>query len=457
MKIRAISSEPTLDEGIYLSSQEGMGPKELSKARAEKATPSMFMGPEYLYRPDDEPEDIVHLEVLGETEPLPSLVDVDQHQLTGFKGAKIFYAFAVVPSDTWQEPASSRKDFSQIVSDAVNVTNIYSDDTVSDVEESLRKVRRDLMIMFSHGSQQQKDNANKSFEALKKLIQVMQEEGVQTVGELEEITAEGLGAFRDESDYKEKFLFHAAQSLAKKIKRPSTPGEVKMSEEILKRSIQLFVHRFREPFDVIAHPASGSGFNEALVAGLKNHYPNARKELLEKLPGKDTNINWEEIFDRAERGHKDAVRRLAAKEKMPKGYAKLKMPPDRRARLGQPEFAIFIKDFLPLPEVAPDKVLEPTDPEWVEWWAADKVATGLFNLRKSGDNPPDMKALEGMRGDKRYAQIFKGPSQSVDGQRVLVVDDNVAYSATMQILHDLLQQQNPSEIVLFTPFYMSHA
>ena len=76
------------------------------------------MGPEYLYRPDDEPEDIVHLEVLGETEPLPSLVDVDQHQLTGFKGAKIFYAFAVVPSDTWQEPASSRKDFSQIVSDA---------------------------------------------------------------------------------------------------------------------------------------------------------------------------------------------------------------------------------------------------------------------------------------------------------------------------------------------------
>ena len=55
--------------------------------------------------------------------------------------------------------------------------------------------------------------------------------------------------------------------------------------------------------------------------------------------------------------------------------------------------------------------------------------------------------------DKRYLQMFDQP-QGITSKRVLVVDDNVAYGGTMEIVNDLLLKRQPEEIVIFTPFYM---
>lgn len=432
-------------EGVYLSSYANMGPEHL-RAATDKA--AMFMAPEYLYRPEDRPEDIVHLQPLDSAQSLSTLPNDPNRQLPSFAKAKIYYAFKVVPNTSFVNPEAGidqKEDYTQALQDAIDVSHkptrdaIKSANSLEDVEQILRKVQ--IAQVDRNMGQKSRDSAKESEGPIRTLRQAMVDNGFQTLDELEAYSRSAA----DYNDYKQKFLFHAAQSLARKIKNPQTVGEARMSTAILLRAVQNFRRVMGGNFDFIVYPESSKQFNLHMAEEFKSIYPNAQIVPLSKLAGSSTTIDADAIYDRASKLHNMAV----SGQKMP---ARLNMDLERRSHVTSSK----MYNIADLPPVENNETLKPADPRWVDWWSAQLAGKLEAAMRRAGDRPIVAKDLQMLGHDKRYLQMFSQPGVDCRDKSILVVDDNVAYGSTMEIIHDMLYKSRPRSIMLFTPFYMDN-
>jgi phosphoribosylpyrophosphate synthetase len=422
-----------------------MGPSEFAKATGRDKT-AMFMGPKYLYRAKDHPEDIVHMEPIDKLVELPAIPD-DPHALPSFEGIHIYYAYAVVPSSDFVEPGSASSpeanytDYTELVDSVAHL--VHPEEPRSEVERALADANRQVRWGMAYNPTIQAE-AEEDVKALEKALETMDKVGVSTLADLSDSTQKA----HDYINYKGKFLFHAAQSLAKKIKNPS-PEEQETSDQFIRGAIQRLVQVHKQPFDIIAYPSSkkkaGSNFNIRIAKALQDVYPNAKPIEISKLSGNETEINWEAVYDRALTYHEEAKAGMHKR-----GRANLNMSPDRRAKVTDSSY-FNVAD---LPQVDPEITLTPADEEWVEWWVAQLVAQLEVPVKMSGDKPIVAKTLQKLGSNKRYLKMFAKPTEDLRDKAILIVDDNVAYGGTMQILNDLVREQSPKEVLIFTPFYM---
>jgi hypothetical protein len=454
-----------LFEGIYFGDTTGLTPQNIETARGQAGVGGrrggvkganglvdLFMNRPYLYRDEDSPEDLVHLQAIDKIEQLPFLPTNHDSRLS-FRGVKIYYAFAVVPNESYQgkevEAAYPKVDDTITVDQAKETARLMRS-VFADADSFTRKDVRD--IIGNLDDYFTNPDFRNSRDSLRKL-RIMLPSLVTGMTRLKAATVKQLITFlsRPNTSTRHKFsadvLRYAKQSLAKKIKRPTQPGEEEMSQKVIEKAATNFIRIFRDPFDVIVTPTSSAGFNSKFVEVLKQMggWGGTPVITLDKLLGKDVDIDLASLYDIAQRHH-DAASNGTYNDK-------LVMTPERLAAA-----AAFHSRKLPtstLPPVDMNQSLPPTDPRWVEWWIQGKVAAIESQLKKYEGVEPPVKALQ-LDQLKQYIQLYGDNEQlgSVKGKRVLIIDDNVAYSATMQMVHALVKEHGPNEVMIFTPFYM---
>lgn len=453
----------TIREGIYFGDTTGLTPKGIEAARTKAAAGKgqhggargsgglvdLFMNRPYHYREEDTPEDLVHLNPLNTVTQLPVLPD-SPYARASFRGAKIYYAFSVVPSESYSGPEV------EAAYPSITVTK----DQVSQAGKLLRTVfdgadefgRADIREIIDDNDQfltnpefrEHRDTLTKLKVVLPGILDAMRKLKAKTIPQLLRFLAVPASSTRHK--FTADVLGYAKESLAKKIKRPTDPGEEEMSRQVLERATNNFVRLFPQPFDFIVAPESSSDFNGKLIALLKAKSGNDTPVVtLEKLLGQDVTVDARSLYERAWQYHDEAVQTGKYNER-------LVFTPERLAAARQ---ATRSMDANTLPDVPMDQPLTPMDPRWADYWVQSKVGTVDSQLAGHQTKKPAIKAMQNIDKLKQYMQLYSGAGlEGVEKKRVLIVDDNVDNSATMQMLHALVKERGASEVVIFSPFYM---
>lgn len=483
MKLRAVANE-----GVFIKSYEGLDPTTVLQAKEGAGKrrgggkgggglSDLYMGREYHYRPEDHPEDIVHLEPLNKVQELPA-VPSDPHAIRTFKGAKIHYAFTIVSPDNftdeavrggWQLPPDfigEVRKLRQLYDSAMRTVGVQKKeqrplDTDADLHYRLDRIRIRRQYITSQSNLYGDGYGDKELKGLQeeeaiitKMLAYMDKLGVKSITDLED---DQQGVFTYSVNDKERevsrgefvssHLNYAGQSLAKKIKNPTTPDEREMSKQVT-YAAAINLARLYKPFDLIVLPASSSSYNiESLVTAVRQQpgWGEIPYIQLQKLTGDKVldEIDVASLIERAE----EYNRRAIAKEPIHKG---LNLIPSNLVKIQN-------STDTPLPRIDMSAVLTPENPAWIEWWTAGKIALIRATLSKYIGKPVPIKALTDIDQYKKYIQLYTASSQELQqiaGKRVLILDDNVNHSATMQMVNAVVKKGNPQEVLIYTPFYM---
>lgn len=475
-----------IQEGIHIGDYQGLTPEAILNAKGSGGKrrrgggagggglTDLYMSREYLHRPEDHPEDIVHTQLINKVEQLPAVPD-DPHAIRSFRGAKILYAFTLVPSKGFTDPAvksgwqlphgleSQIREFKTLYQEyykfkgiPVKDRKVFNTDAelhtrLERVESELRKVEYDLKQYATQRLEKLKTDLSRERDLINSFLELMNTHKMKSLDEL----GEEAGSYYDVDDkritrneFAASHLKYAAQSLARKIKNPTTDGEKQMSLEIT-NSAAANLARLTHPFDVIVLPASSSSYNLDVLVGAVKQQPgweNIPVVPLTKMTGRQASdeIDVASLIERAEEAHQRSITSRAPN-------SKLTLNPDQIARV-----RASIGD-MPMPRIDETQPLSPSQPEWVEWWVAGRVAAIRAALSRHLDVPVPIKELTDIDSYKKYMQIYTADPaslQGLKGKRVLVLDDNVNHQATMQMVHSLVKKASPAEVLIYTPFFM---
>jgi adenine/guanine phosphoribosyltransferase-like PRPP-binding protein len=453
----------TIREGIFFGNTTGLDPAGIEAARKKAATGKgqhggargsgglvdLFMNRPYQYRDEDSPEDLVHLNPLNSVTQLPVLPD-SPYARASFRGAKIYYAFSVVPRESYRGPEVESQFPSINISkdDAERVQKMLGkifDDAGQFTRKDLRGIIKTMDKNYLGDPEFQEHWP--ALQELKTLLPSYLDAMTKLkVGRVAGLTRALLrDAELDRGKFSGEILDYAKESLAKKIKNPTAAGEQEMSRQVLERAVNNFVRLFPQPFDFIVAPESSSDFNGKLIGLLKARGGAGTPVVtLNKLLGRDVAIDFRSLYERAWQYHDEAVQ-------TGKYLKNMVFTPERIAKAQQETRTMDAKT---LPAVDPGESLTPLDPRWADYWVQSKIGFLDAGLGPYQDKKPPIKALQ-MDDYKQYMQLYSGEGlDDVKGKRVLIVDDNVDNSSTMQMLHALVKERGAGEVVIFSPFYM---
>lgn len=432
----------------------------------------LYMDKEYAYKPVDDPSDLIRTEHLPALKKLPK-IKVKNSRI-GFENASIYYAYAMVPVEGYQEPfidsAYPKVDahFINLAKTIKSVYKHYSKNSTPTGEVSMSGYGIDIPI-FRLKDLKEFDSVEsleqfrdfliryKSYETaepspaqlINMIDEIIIEMDKQNVDDLTSLLEKGKGKVKhggmSRKDFIKNHLRYAAQSIAKKLKNPESPDEAQMSEHITKSAVDKFISTYGS-YDIIVIPESSSDYNMRMAEEFKKHpkFANAEIITISKMSGKEAAQDiggiYENLWNRAMAIQKGLIDRYIDQEELRKTKA----------------FAASIG--LTLPKIDMNEALFSFTNEYPEWWAASRLNMIVSHLTRLGDKNAQVKALTAIDNYKQYAQIFKLEQEKIKlmfKRDVLIVDDNVNYSASMQMLHNIVSKGEPKSIMIFTPFYMN--
>jgi hypothetical protein len=328
MKLRLIYT--ALNEGIYIKGSDGqstgyedltltnlMGDAErgIKKMNTRSLTP-LYSKPTYAYREENLPSDLVHVYPL------------DKSVLTKIPYTKIYYAFAVVPSEDFMDQTLEPEfgpdtDYSinKSTNEWINKVRIAVRDEFGSTSSS-----HSALFAFSNSPAKPKINSmqvldmmvsgDRKFskaakDAAKNLIQQLEKHNTVWLADIEKEISEKFGSkevkhrgaeatasgtrkrsmasikITREAAAKEH-LRYASVALAKKLKQPSNADEQRMADKLTDMSVRMLIRKFK-PFDFIVRPESSSSYNDKLVNLIKSQsgWENMQDLVLNKRLGKD--------------------------------------------------------------------------------------------------------------------------------------------------------------------------
>lgn len=468
MKLRAVYDR-TLREGLYLHSFDGLTPASLRQAKTPQKQLSqgekpievgdLYRDQEYRYRERDDPADLVKLQPLLTSTKL-GVVPADPAARSSFQGAKIYYGFSVDPQAEDQMVRGLRQDDQDLWTDIQDIADspylkarggpgvARADDTINQLQDLSRKI--DKSALAYKYDQERSSALQELAKHCRTAISRMQEGNIATVGEL---ASSGDRASENQA-LAQQHLRHAGISLAKKIKKPATPEEGEMSRKVAELAAGLWARLKPAGYDLIAYPQSSSDFNARFIGELQRFpgYAQAQVVELKKLLSNHAKIDIEEIWAWAQQEHEKFLET---------GTGRKPITSQMRQNLNPQHLSQLHAAGLELnqdPKTDHKGNLLPSNPDWVEWRTAYTAAQlegelDKLNKSKGGPAPAEIKGMSA-RAAKRYLDMFSHEGLDAAGKKVLVVDDNVAYSATMQIVNHLVKKQGPAAVDLYTPFYM---
>ena len=470
MKLKLILAN--INEGVYIKDYSGLTIDEILKAKAKSkgsentskrgagkgGLTDLYMGREYAYRDKDDPSDIVHVEPLNKMTKLP-VVPKDPTARQSFKGASIYCAYAIVPSENFEDYtiASGYKDD---YTDPVKKITLEKD--ISKLDSSVKKYYSSFGINTNYRipvrdftyanllNQRNRANARQAdeeFETINRILAYIKNNNIDTnFHRLDDIIKKPNKSKPSRLAFTSDHLRYAAQSLAKKIKNPKSESEKEMSEKLTQGAVTNLT-RIIPPHDIIIAPASSSTYNDTLIQMIKsqNGWSQSKVIKLSKLTGDEAidQIDKNSLTERAYRIHNTA-REYGSR-------SNTTLSPQKLA-------AIRSQTDVKLPTIDMNKPLKADNKAWVEWWVAEKITMAKKLLSRYIGKPIAIKSLAAFDNYKKYLQIFKAEADdlyAMNKKRVLIVDDNVNHQATMQMVYDLVEKGLPSQIVIFTPFYMN--
>ncbi len=453
-------------EGVFFGDTNGLSPKGIEAARTAASRQKgqhggakgsgglvdLFMNRPYHYREEDTPEDIVHLNPLNSVTQLPVLPD-SPYARNSFRGAKIYYAFSVVPNEEYKgsEVESAYPSVSitkEQASEAGKLMRQVFDGADEFGRVDIKEVVDEMDTQFLGNAEfrEHRSTLQRLKVLLPGVLDGMRKLKAKSIPQLVRFLAVPASSTRHK--FTADVLGYAKESLAKKIKRPTGPGEEEMSRQILERSTNNFIRLFPQPFDFIVAPESSSDFNGKLIALLKSKSgADTPVVTLQKLLGRDVGVDMASLYDRARRYHDEAVQTGEYNER-------LVFTPERIAKAQQNTRSLNAET---LPAVRPGESLTPMDVRWADYWVQSKVGTVDSELSAHQTKKPPIKAMQNVDKLKQYMQLYSGDGlDGVKKKRVLIVDDNVDNSSTMQMVHALVKERGASEVVIFSPFYMGN-
>lgn len=469
MKLRAILCK-TVREGLYLHSFDGLTPDTFRRAKEKVPKGVKRDGPkigdlyrqqEYRYRDQDDPADLVRLQPLLTSRKL-NIVPADAHARSSFAGAKIYYGFTVDPkandrmvqglrepgaNDLWHDIAAITD--SPLLLGRGKPGTAYGLDTPEKLQELARKIDK---AALNYRGEPEETAYRKLSTMVRTAVQRIQDHNLKNIAGLE-ATADDVGR-KDEDEPGKQHIRHAGLSLAGKIKDPQTPAEKEMSAKVIQLASEYWTRMRPSGYDLLVYPQSRTPFNSHFIAALRHHPGYAQAEVVElrKLLAHETRINIDEIWAWAQSEHDNPSTGRNTKRAIAKKYLPGGTEPINQAHLSQFYAAGLELNLTPRTDAAGN--IPVSSPDWVDWRTA--LTASQLEGELAGHKPQDvvqMKTVEA-RANKRYLDLFTSDGLDAAGKRVLIVDDNVAYSATMQALNDLVTKQNPASVDLYTPFYM---
>jgi hypothetical protein len=338
-------------EGVFIKSYDGLDPSNILTAketggkrrggsRGSGGLTDLYMNREYHYREEDDPEDLVHLKPLNKVTTLPTVPD-DPHAIRSFMGVKIHYAFSVVPADNFTDQAvrggwELPPNFTQLVKElrglyeaAMHTQGIPRKDrkpldTDADLHHRLDRIssrisflEQQLREFQSQKVQKDIDDLNREKQLIMQMLGFMDKLKLRSISELEEddrgTFSYGVGD-KERSVSRREFtashLTYASQSLAKKIKNPTTEQEREMSYKVTEAAV-VNLARLYAPFDIIVLPSSSAPYNTETLVPLvhaQNGWQGIPVIQLNKITGDKAldEIDVGSLISRAEQYHERA-------------------------------------------------------------------------------------------------------------------------------------------------------
>lgn len=384
----------------------------------------------FIIRDDDHPDDIIQFEPFHGARSLNDLSAMSSsgQSLSSFSGQQIYFGYKISKADDINASFSANYDFS-VVSDSIDILGDYDKwkrenfplrsqrprhgklDSLNSLKQEIEWIKKQSLSSELHKySQVMMDIINAI-----NYLNGTNDPGLQG-GEIYNISSvsglkEALGRIKTKSAQTvEPLLKASAIAFAKAVKDPQNNEEIKLREYIISKVLKKFTE-FGKSYDLIVYPESKSSFNGELADRLAKSM-GSRAVRVDKLA--DPTVNRSALGDRARR--------------------------DFEARRGSD-----VKDISGnVVARGPSKGQE-ADPNWASAWE-DKEARKL-------EGPEGSEIKRRFQDKRRYLNLFADPTDIDDD--ILLIDDNIDSGSTMEIIHGLLNQYNPSVLDMFTPFHMS--
>lgn len=331
---------------------------------------------------------------LIQIKPVSQVKELPSIPLSDGENARIYYAFQFVPFEKWNNPAASQ---SLGVNDRQRKTFRFINDMVGK-DPMLAKMIRTAQPSEVQRRMNQLDSRGWVDIDVIAIYQKWITKGDKQDAQMNRVQnmadsaskLPGYGQQISPELYKEIKL-----SFAKAIKDPQSPAMTAVRDNVISKSIELFA-KFHgaDKFDYVVYPQSSSEFNKVMGEELANHLGIKAIQGFAKNPPELQTINTIQM-------RKD----FEAKKGRRKPVGDLVKSRTERIR-----------------NTLRDKI-HGVDPELRQY-------VGVFR--------PDHKI-----GNKYFAN-----------KRLIIIDDNVATSATFQMLHRMVNMSQPKSVVIFSPLYI---
>ena len=231
-----------------------------------------------------------------------------------------------------------------------------------------------------------------------------------------------------------KYLHSLKYAFADALKHPSTPKGEKARDSFIQNAATNFIKQHRNDYDIITFPESSSDFNTLLAQAIANGSGAQIMQGFEKKLVKNVTVDDKALGSRYDMDDDDAPAdqdwQRMQNHLNPKNVDKDEDLPDSQRRRSETDREREVR----------------------------KLKQSLTDQTPKGPtrNTKKIEIKRVASGDKRRYLDFLNTSNNLDmrGKRVLVVDDNVAHSGTMERIFLLAQRQQPAVLDLYTPLYM---
>lgn len=455
-----VDDNPSISQGVSsILDDEGTSKK-------SRMIDYLHKSPFTKFSDEDNPEDFIKVEPLNKTEELPVFTVREKEQLPSFEGTTINYGLQFDTSEDTTKKLSSLAPLEQAIEEKKKEEE--------DARETLKKSKRRFYLI----SDKSYPKAEEKMQIIKDLQQEFRDRDKQWFVDDNGILASIInGKFKeaglkpeendkiaryldnwrewvrltDESELmrppaytkrikkiendlcsmygelveKKKTTMHAIQqAFMKKLKSPN-PEDKKLQEHFIKLTADSYIRLKKDVhYDYIVYPQSSSNFNEELAYELASHYNATPVNAISKIaqPKIDTtNLYWSKLSD-TEREKRNL-------------YPALHTPKAGESKGAELE---RLKAQLPKDVVQDD---------------GSKVAGQIKNV-KFGGFRPFIKNLELNRDAMGSAEGKEGVG--FKGNSILLIDDNISSSGTIQRSIQILKKQGPRRIDVYVPLVMKY-
>jgi len=380
----------------------------------------------FVYRDIDRPDDIVKVEPIRKVTKLSSVLPKENDSLSSFDG-EIMYGFKIANPKDVEYEQEEVVDYTEILQELKRVTKASNYASLKKAEADqfmkLNKTKRELETAEDpKGYEDLIIKYKENMELIGDVIDLLGQENVEDIKGLKTISKNNSKA---QKAAVKRALIVLKAGLAAAVKHPQTKHQKTMQTQILKELVKAFLKNNNQVYELVLYPESRSDVGKMLATTLAKHYGSEVSKIPKLEKGKAF-VYDKELMRNAENKHKRAKAGQIAKHIL----KRMIITPERQMH--------FLK------KVFYDENIPATDPRWVKLWFAKEKKKLLDR------NATDSKGVHSTK--RRFLQRFTIEGMNLKGKDILIVDDNVHHSGTMESLNHMIQEMEPASVDMLVPF-----